>query len=324
MRKTIYVKDEDYRFSFLHGNFVTLTNLKKWELERIVAQRLSPLYVSVHSTNPETRRRLLRPKADRDILKLIDTLIENGIVLHTQIVLCPGYNDGEDLEKTIEDLASRWPGVTSLAVVPLGLTDHREQLEALKPVTPEIALEVRGLVEQHQNRLRGMTGVSFVYLADEFYRMLADEPPPARAYDGFPQIENGIGMTRDFLDRLRRTRRLFKSMKKRNGRTATLVTGELFAPVLEKAVEETLRRTGEEVVVRVVGCPNRFFGRKVTVAGLLTGSDIADALEGRSLGERVYIPPATLNEDQLFLDDMALGDLVDRFGVPFEVGFFRR
>lgn len=323
MRPTIYVKDEDYRLSFLHGNFVTLTNMKKWELERIVEQRLSPMYISVHSTSPETRRRLLRPKVDRDVLALMDYLAGNGILLHTQIVLCPGYNDGDDLERTIRDLSSRWPGIRSLAIVPLGMTEHREGLVDLAPVTMEIAARVVRQVEAHQGRLRRETGVTFVHLADEFYRMLSMEPPVASRYDGFPQLENGIGMTRHFLDRLRRTRRLFGEAAARGERVFTLVTGELFEPILQRAVARTLERTREEVDVRIVGCANRFFGRRVTVAGLLTGGDIAGGLEGRDLGDRVFVPPATLNDDRVFLDDLRLTDLAERFDTPFEAGFFR-
>jgi putative radical SAM enzyme (TIGR03279 family) len=254
---------------------------------------------------------------------LIDYLVDHSIELHTQIVLCPGYNDGKDLEKTIQDLAARWPGVMSLAIVPLGMTDHRDGLVRLSPITPAIAEQVVRQVVRYQRSLRKKTGCGFVYLADEFYRLLGIECPPADEYDGFPQLENGIGMTREFLERLRATRRLFGSMQKRGEQIATLVTGELFEPILREAIDATLARTREETVVRIVGCENRFFGRSVTVAGLLSGGDIARELEGRDLGDRVYVPPATLNDDRLFLDDMTLDDLVRRFGVPFEASFFR-
>ncbi|MDM7915434.1 MAG: DUF512 domain-containing protein [Candidatus Eisenbacteria bacterium] len=323
MRKTIYVKDEDYRLSFLHGNFVTLTNMKKWELERIVEQRLTPLYISVHSTNPETRRRLLRPKVDRDILSLIDWLGENEIEMHTQIVLCPGYNDGPDLEGTLRDLASRWPRVRSLAIVPLGMTEHREGLIPLERMTAEKAREIVEQVRPYQERCRREIGATFVHLADEFYRLLGMETPPVAHYDGFPQLENGIGMTRHFLARLARARHLFAEEIRRGDRVLTLVTGQLFEPILKPAIDRALARTKEPVEVRIVGCENRFFGTSVTVAGLLTGGDIARGLEGKDLGDRVLLPPATLNDEETFLDDMRLADLADRFGVPFQAGFFR-
>jgi len=324
MRPTLYVKDEDYRLSFLHGNFVTLTNMKDSEIQRIIDQRLSPMYVSVHSTNPETRQRLLRPRRDCNILAVMDRLIEGGITLHTQIVLCPGFNDGADLEATIEDLAARWPGIRSLAAVPLGLTDHRDDLvPVLDPFTVSHA---RLLLEQalpRQRRFRRGFGATFLYLADEIYRLLGIDPPPASQYDGYPQIENGIGMTRHFLSRLRRAHSLFPQALERGDRRVTLVTGKLFEPILRPAIEEKLARTREALTTQIVGCENRFFGSGVTVAGLLTGSDIVHGLEGKDLGDRVYVPPATLNDDGLFLDDLRLADLEKRFGVPFEPGIFR-
>lgn len=324
MRRAICVKDEDYRLSFLHGSFVTLTNMKPGELERIAEQRLSPLYVSVHSTNPATRRSLLRPRVTHDILRLIDYLLDHGIVLHTQVVLCPGENDGDDLEMTLRDLSERWPGVRSLAIVPVGLTDHREGLPGLTPVTVDDARRLAEQIEPHQKKFRSKNGVAFVYLADEIYRLFGKDPPPEEEYDGFPQIENGIGMTRRFLDTLRKSPKLFSNRAHEIPRAVTLVTGELFEPILRREVEQTLSRTKEGVDVQVVGCINRFFGRSVTVAGLLAGSDIEKGLEGVDLGERVYIPPTTLNDDGLFLDDMTPDQLESRLGVPVDAELFQQ
>jgi len=318
MRPTLYVKDEDYRLSFLHGNFVTLTNLKEWEIRRIVEQRLSPIYISVHSTDPETRRRMLRARVDRDIMPILDYFRDNGIDMHTQVVLCPGFNDGPDLDRTIRDLSAYYPAVHSLAVVPLGMTDHREGLTPLAPVTPELARAVRAEVEAHQREFHRRWGIRFVYLADEWYRLLGAAVPPETHYDGFPQIENGIGMTRHFLNRLSRVRRVFP--REAEGKRVTLVTGALFRSTLEPAVRSRLRRTGERVEPQVVGVPNDFFGRSVTVAGLLTGGDIATALETIDPGDLVFLPPATLNADEVFLDDMTLPQLQERLGVPLRVG----
>ncbi len=286
-------------------------------------QRLSPLYVSVHSTNPEIRRRLIRPRADRDVLKLLDFLLDHGIIIHTQIVLCPGYNDGEDLEGTIRDLSARWPGIRSLAIVPLGMTDHREGLVALRPFAREDAEAVRLRVAALQKAFRKQWGVGFVYLADEIYRLLGMETPPNPYYDDFPQLENGIGMTRHFLTRLGRKKKLFSHAVRKGERRFTLVTGELFEPILRGAIEATLARTREDVQVGIIGCRNEFFGRSVTVAGLLTGRDILRGLSGREIGDRVFIPPATLNDDGLFLDDMTLDRLAGALGVPVEAGLFR-
>jgi putative radical SAM enzyme (TIGR03279 family) len=317
MRQTVYVKDEDYRLSFLHGNFVTLTNMKRWELERIAEQRLSPIYVSVHSTDPEIRIRLLRPRVDADVLEQIDFLSGNGIVMHTQVVLCPGYNDDDDLDRTISELSARWPLVRSLAVVPVGLTEHRSDLAELRPVTAEDARFLLDRLERYQMGFREELGVSFVYAGDELYHLVGILPPEEDHYDGFPQIENGVGITRQFLDRMEcQDSALFGTH-----RAVTLATGEMFAPTLRAAMEDWRRRTGVDIRVDVVGCANRFFGRSVTVAGLLTASDIARALTGRDLGERVYIPSETLNEDALFLDDKTVGGLAEVLDVPVEAGF---
>jgi len=321
MRDAVYVKDEDYRLSFLHGNFVTLTNIGRWELERIVQQRLSPLYISVHSTEASTRRRLLRPRSGGDILEQIDFLAKHGIVMHTQVVLCPGYNDSDDLERTIGELSERWPSVRSLAVVPVGLTEHREGLTPLSPVTCEDARHLLERVRIHAKRFREHLGVGFVYASDEIYCLAGSPLPPAAQYDGFPQIENGVGMARRFLDRLSKRRRLFLNPTRAGYQTVTLVTGELFEPILRSAISDWCTRTAEDVEIRIIACENRFFGRCVTVAGLLTASDIAHGLEGHDLGDRVFLPSEVLNQDGLFLDDQSPDELARQLGVPVHVGF---
>jgi putative radical SAM enzyme (TIGR03279 family) len=195
MRPPIYVKDEDYRFSFLYGNYITLTSLGRRGLARILAQRMTPLFVSVHATDTDVRTRLLGIKRRIDVLPILARLVEGGITVHTQVVLCPGWNDGAVLDRTIGDLLSLHPGVASLAIVPVGLTAHRDGLTRLDPVTPEIARRVIDQVAPWQERAREQTGATFVQLSDEFY-LLADAPfPPASSYDDFPQVDNGIGLT---------------------------------------------------------------------------------------------------------------------------------
>jgi putative radical SAM enzyme (TIGR03279 family) len=321
MRPAIYVKDEDYRLSFLHGNFVTLSNLKEWEIRRIVEQRLSPLYVSIHSMNPETRQRMIRARRERDVRPVLAYLVENGIILHTQVVLVPGYNEGEDLERTVRELAAYHPRVASLAVVPLGTTNHREGLPELRRVTRELATEIVARIGIFQEEFRKRWGRRFVYLADEWYRLLDRPVPPETHYDGYPQLENGIGMTRHFLNRLGRLRRIFPDAGRRGVRRITLVTGELFRTTLETAVRGKLARSGEAVSIQVVGVPNRFFGRQVSVAGLLVGRDILESLRRVDLGDRVYLPPHTLNDDDLFLDDTSFADFRRELGVPVRLGF---
>jgi putative radical SAM enzyme (TIGR03279 family) len=241
--------------------------------------------------------------------------------MHTQVVLCPGYNDGEDLLRTIRELSAYYPAVQSLAVVPLGMTDHREGLAELSPVTPELALRTLEAVAPLQREFRRTRGTAFIYLADEWYRLLGRAVPGRPHYDGFPQIENGIGMTRHFLERLRRLRALFPGASGRGFRRITLVTGALFRSTLETAVRAKLARTGEEVEVEVLGVENDFFGRRVTVAGLLVAKDMIGALRERDPGDLLIIPPATLNEDDRFLDDMSLKDFEAAVGRPVQAGF---
>ena len=240
--------------------------------------------------------------------------------MHAQVVLCPGYNDGDDLDETIRDLAAYHPAVQSLAIVPLGMTDHREGLVALDPVTPELARDLLERVEARQRDFRARWGIRFLYLADEWYRMLGRSVPPEPHYDGFPQLENGIGMTRVFLNRLARQRRVFPWRDGRK-RRVTVVTGSLFQPIIEPALTAKLTRTGEPVEVSVAGVENKFLGPSVTVAGLLAGRDILRVLRGRDLGDAVFIPPATLNDDDLFLDDLTLEGLRAEVGAPVHPGF---
>jgi len=322
MRDTIYVQDEDYRLSFLHGNFVTLSNMKDWEIERIVEQRLSPIYISIHSTNPVTRQRMIRARKDRDIQPTLQYFVENDIQMHTQVVLVPGYNDGEDLRQTVRDLAALHPHVESLAVVPLGMTDHREGLTKLDKVSPELAAQTIADAETFQREFRERWGVNWLYLADEWYRILDRPVPDADHYDGFPQLENGIGMTRHFLEELRNAEELFPRKRLGAIEKVTLVTGHLFEPMLGQLVTDKLETTGENLQVQTVGVQNDFFGHGVTVAGLLGGRDILAALQKQpDLGDAVILPSPVLNDDDLFLDDTPFSTLEETLGVPVHVGF---
>ena len=322
MRPTLYVKDEDYRLSFLHGNFVTLSNMKEWEVRRIVEQRLSPIYLSIHSTNRETRQRLIRSRVDRDVRPILDYFAQNDITMHTQIVLVPGYNDGEDLAQTVRDLSGYHPHVASLAVVPLGMTKHREGLAQLDRVTPELAERTLAQAAEFQRDFRERFDSTWLYMADEWYRLIDRPVPPEKHYDGFPQLENGIGLTRWFLNRLGRVRKVFPHAERDGIRKVTLVTGALFRPLLESKLRSKLASTGESIEVQIVGVSNDFFGHGVTVAGLLVGQDILKALSSvADLGDRVILPPATLNHDDRFLDDLTLSEFTERLGVPVQVGF---
>lgn len=313
VRPTLRIKDEDYRHSFLFGNFITLGNLTRADLKRILEQRISPLYVSVHATDPEVRAGMLRfSRADR-FFENFKALVEGGIVLHTQIVLCPGINDGEILLRTVEDLAQNHPGVESVGIVPVGLTAHREKLHPLVPPDADFCRRTVEALAPLQERFRRELGVGFAYLADEFYLQAGLPLPPVEDYDEFPQIENGIGMARDFLDVLEGC--LSERPPRIRYGAATFVTGRLFAPILEEALTRINARWGTDFRHLVV--ENSFLGPRVTVTGLLSGKDILAAAAGKVHGSFLGVPRECLSLSQgVFLDDMTLEDLSAQLGVP--------
>ena len=312
MRRSLYVKDDDYRLSFLFGNFVTLTNLTEADWQRLAEQRLSPLYVSVHATDLALRRRLLGNPSAPDVLQQIRRLGELGIRVHAQIVLVPGLNDGEHLARTVADLAALHPTVQSIAVIPVGLTKHRPP--GLRPYTPDEARAIVAQVESWQRQYRARYGVGLVYAADEWYLLAGKEVPQAEEYDGFPQLENGVGLTRLLLDeRLQITGGGLQVGK------VTLVCGTLIAPVLEALVAEWGKSAAFPRSV-VIPVENRFFGPTVTVSGLLVGRDVIEALRGRDLGEVVFLPRAMFDAaGERTLDDMSPAEIEERLGTRVEV-----
>ncbi|HSW64197.1 MAG TPA: DUF512 domain-containing protein [Dissulfurispiraceae bacterium] len=304
LRKPLYLKDEDYRFSFLYGNYITLTNLTRDERKRIVDQHLSPLYISVHATDTAVRRTLLGNDSAPDILRELKYFVDHGIRMHTQIVLCPGYNDGKILSSTINDLYKLYPYVQSVAVVPLGLTEHRRK--PLASVSREDALAALGIVYRFQSRFRRKHGEGIVYAADEMYLKAGLDIPSFKAYDDFSQIENGVGLVAMFQQQARRLKLPQFDPKRR----FVTFTGASFAPFLESFAER-LRRHG--INLEVIPVENTFFGRSVTVAGLLTGRDVMKSLAGRLRKDDILlIPDVVMREgDQIFLDDVALNDVED-------------
>ncbi len=314
MRPSLYVKDDDYRLSFVQGNFITLTNAGPADLKRIAAMRLSPLYISVHTTNPELRRFMMgHPRAGR-IMEQLRFLADAGIQMHTQIVLCPGINDGPELDRTINDLGSLWPSVRSLAVVPVGLTAYRQGLTPLRTYSRDEARVVLDKVHGWQSRFLSLFSYPLVFAGDEFYLLAGYPLPPANMYGGFPQTENGVGIVRLFLDEWRQARGHLPA-RVNPERYYALVTGKLAGPVLETVVEELNRIPGLQVELFVL--ENKFFGQTVTVAGLLTGRDLLEGLAGRWLGDKVFIPSVMLQEGrELFLDDLTLQQVSGRLQVP--------
>ncbi len=303
MRKNLYIKDEDYRLSFLYGNYITMSNLSKEDKKRIVEQRLSPLYISVHTTNKNLRNRLLgNPKAP-DIMKELKFLADNKLRFNVQIVLCPGYNDGKELQQTLKDLYRFYPYVLSVAVVPVGLTIHRKQ--PLKPVEKDDALSTINMVETFQKRFIKKHGNPIVYCADELY-ILADQPfPSLKEYGDLHQIENGVGMVSLFMNQAKKTK-LTKAVKRKK-RFLTF-TGTSFYPFLKKYLDKLSEK--EKIQIDAIPVENSFFGSSVTATGLLTGRDIIKtALDVIEDHEIMLVPDVVLNEEDKFLDDVTLSEI---------------
>lgn len=311
LRRSLYVKDEDYRFSWLYGSYITLGNTTEEELERVIRERLSPLYISVHATDEEIRCRLLKKQVP-PILPMLERLTAAGIELHTQIVLCPGINDGDVLQQTINELASFWPQILSLAVVPLGLTRHRNHLPLLDALTDEDASRTLDILELAQKQQLEKTGSRFVFGADELYLRAAREFPSIASYEDLWQLENGVGMLPQFRSEAEEV--LLEAFPLELGKVI-LVTGCSFAAELEGFAARMAVRTGTEL--QVVAVENRFLGSSVTVAGLLTGADIIAAVDAAEPGTAILLPEVLFNEgDNLLLDDMRIEDLERHFKIP--------
>lgn len=310
-RRSLYVKDDDFRASFLYGNYITLGTLSEQDIARILRQRLSPLYISVHSTEPELRSFLLGNRKTPDILALMQRLAAGGIRMHTQIVTCPGVNDGRHLAKTIEDVARLFPAVLSIAAVPVGVTAYRTGLYPVKVFTRSGARAVLNTIDTFSARFKKEFGTRLVFASDEFYIKAKAPFPPAASYEEFPQIENGVGMVAEFLREAARTRVPISVPPLK----VTVVTGASFAALLKTALERLKGVKG--LTLRQVVVKNRFFGHSVTVAGLLTGGDIVHALKGKRLGDLVLVPANVLKDDEhIFLDNMSLDQMEDLLGVP--------
>jgi putative radical SAM enzyme (TIGR03279 family) len=318
MRRSLYFEDDDFRLSFLHGSYVTLTNVKDGDIERILEQGLSPQYISVHATDPELRQIMLgRNKPTVDILGRLRQLAAGGIEMHTQVVVCPGWNDGPHLERTVEDLRSLYPAVRSVALVPVGLTRHRDNLAELSPVTPDIAREYLVSIERWGKRFHAELGERFVYAADELFIITQSQLPPVEYYDAFPQLENGIGMVRSFLENWHEKKALLPSSILEPVRIA-VVTGVLAERFISPIVDEIRSIDGVEVDLIVV--KNNFFGHGITVSGLLTGRDIADALNDGTERDIAFVPPNCINGEGLTLDDKTVDQLSSEAGVRVVVG----
>ena len=309
MRETLYFKDDDSRLSFIQGNYVTLTNMTDDDVDRIIRYNLSPINISVHTMDKELRCKMLNNRFAGDKLEYIKKLNDNNITMNAQIVLCKGYNDKEKLDETLEKMMPYVPNLKSCSVVPAGLTKFREGLAELEPFTKEEAKEVIAQVDKWQKVFKEKFGINYVYAADEFY-MMSDTPIPEEDYyDGYPQIENGVGMTRSYLNEF------YDYLDSYEGddrvRTVSVVTGELFYNCsLEMA--DAINKKYPNIDIKVYKIINDFFGHTITVTGLLVGKDIIDQLKGKDLGDELLLPANTLKwGEDIFLDDVSLDELKD-------------
>lgn len=317
LRKSLYIKDDDYRHSFLYGNYITLTNLKNNDLQRIVDLKLSPLYVSVHTTDSNLRMKILNNKNAGNIMDHLRFLVSGGIKVHTQAVLCPDINDGKYLHQTITDLASLWPGILTLALVPVGLTSFNTT--DMRIYTKDECKNIISQVEKRQEQFLEKLGSRFVFLSDEFYLKAGYQVPEEDYYEGYPQLENGVGVVRLFKEELLEALPE-QRVKREKPIDAVVVTGISSQDIMEEAVNKILSRVSN-IKLQVKPLENKFFGYPVTVSGLLTGSDLIKGLKGQVReGQVIVIPDVMLKEDsQMFLDDLTIGDVAKELGVEIKI-----
>ena len=307
MRETVYFKDDDTRLSFLQGNYVTLTNMSDEEIDCLIKMRVSPINVSVHATDPELRCKMLNNRFAGKCYDIMKRFAENDIYMNCQIVLCPGINDGENLKRTLSDLGALFPNVNSISVVPVGLTRYRDGLYPLTPFTKESSAETIRFVEEIQNEFLENLGTRLVYLSDEFYVDAGIPVPDAESYEGFPQIENGVGLIASMQEEFDSAMRLLP--EKKRSRRVSVATGEI-AEGFIKGLTEKIEQACEGVKVDVYPIKNNFFGGGVSVSGLVCGCDIIEQLKDKIQTDTLLIPHSMLrDEDNIFLDDTTVEDV---------------
>ena len=314
MRDTLYFKDDDSRLSFLQGNYVTLTNMSDHDIERIIRYRLEPINISFQATNPELRCRLLNNRFAGDALRNVDRLFAGGIELDGQIVLCKGINDGAELERSIRDLTRYLPLLKSVSVVPVGLTRFREGLCPLEPFTKEDARQVIEMIHRWQKEIFDRYGLHFIHAGDEWYLLAGEESPEEERYDGYLQLENGVGMLRLLFNEFREA--FDRAEGDHEKRSLSIATGQLAYPYIRRMAEK-LQEKYPATEIRVYAVRNDFFGERITVSGLVTAQDMIAQLKDKELGDRLLIPCNMLKADEdVFLDDYTVGQVADALQVP--------
>ncbi|MDE6662783.1 MAG: DUF512 domain-containing protein [Lachnospiraceae bacterium] len=325
MRDTLYFKDDDSRLSFLQGNYVTLTNMSDDDVERIIRYHLSPINISFQTTNPQLRCMMLNNRFAGDALERVKRLYEAGITMNGQIVLCKGINDGEELERSISDLTAYLPHLESVSVVPVGLSKYREGLYPLEPFEKEDAVKVLECIHRWQRRLYPEYGVHFIHASDEWYIMAEEELPESERYDGYLQLENGVGMLRllreEFDDAVSKLppKEDIDIIREKASEELSIITGKLAYPYILKMSEEIMRLFSH-IIIHVYAITNDFFGEMITVSGLLTGQDIIKQLKGKKLGERILLPQNVLRSgEDYFLDDITISEVEKALQVKADI-----
>ena len=317
MRDTLYFKDDDSRLSFLQGNYVTLTNMSDHDIDRIIRYRLEPINISFQTTNPELRCRMLHNRFAGDALKKVDQLFQGGIEMNGQIVLCKGINDGEELERSIRDLSGYLPLLKSVSVVPVGLTRYREGLYPLEPFTKEDARQVLSVIHRWQEKLYDEYGLHFIHAGDEWYLLAEEEIPEEERYDGYLQLENGVGMLRLLQNEFEEGYRGLEGSNQ--ARKISVATGRLAYPYLCEFAGR-IREKYPNLEIRVYAVRNDFFGERITVSGLVTAQDLIAQLKGEDLGSRLLIPCSMLKADEdVFLDDYTVKEVSEALQVPVDI-----
>lgn len=321
MRETLYFKDDDSRLSFLQGNYVTLTNMSDDDIDRIIRYHLSPINISFQTTNPELRCMMLNNRFAGKALLQVQKLYEAGIAMNGQIVLCKGINDGAELERSIADLTKYLPHLESVSVVPVGLSKYREGLYPLEPFTKEDAVEVLTCIHRWQDKIYPEYGLHFVHASDEWYILAGWELPGEERYDGYLQLENGVGMLRLLLEEFEDAMANLPAADDLNVQSEelSLVTGKLAYPYIRQMAQTIMQRF-PMLTIHVYAITNHFFGERITVSGLLTGQDMIAQLKGQPLGERVLLPQNVLRSgEDYFLDDITLQEMEKALQVKIDI-----
>ena len=317
MRETLYFKDDDSRLSFLQGNYITLTNMSDHDVERIVKYRLEPINISFQTTNPELRCKMLHNRFAGEALKKVDILYRGQIEMNGQIVLCKGVNDGEELERTIRDLTGYLPYLKSVSIVPVGLTKYRDGLYPLEPFTKEDAREVLSVIHRWQEKIYQEHGIHMIHAGDEWYVLAEEEVPEEERYDGYLQLENGVGMMRLLFNEVQEA--LSAVTGDGRQREISLATGRLMYPYIGKILEE-IRKKFPNITTHLYAIRNDFFGEMITVAGLITGQDLVAQLKGKPLGSRLLLPSVMFKSgEEVFLDDMTRTQAEAALQIPINI-----